>query len=416
MRPATTTGDRALDDAGNAAIDAILAAPADPYPYYATLHALGPVYSRTLDMWVFSDYASVSELLRNADLWQAPKRTPPGVDADASPYLRNSKNVLVYTNPPQHTRLRAILQRAFTPKVIDTVKPRIAEYLTEHLDRCAAAGAFDLVDGIARALPCQVICALLGVPREHEKKVIEWSNAISAGFTPRITPEVLDAADRAVIAFDRLLRELIEQHRREPQADVLSTLVTADDVEGRLDDDEIVSFAIQLLAAGSETTTNLISTGVLLLSEHPDLVRRMLDDAAVAGAVVEELLRWEPPVQMAGVRRAAADTTVGGIAIPAGGLAAGLIGAANHDPTVFPDPTAFSIDRPRASAHLAFGQGAHYCLGASLARAEATVALPAIFRRMPNLRIVSPEPAWRPMFTVRGLTTLIVEADGRPRT
>jgi cytochrome P450 len=401
-----TTIDTA-DDIGNKAIDVLLTYPADPYPVFAQLHDVGPVYSRSLDMWMFSDYASVSALLRSPDLWQAPKRTPLDVDPESSAYLRNARNVLVYTNPPQHTRLRSILLRAFTPRVVEGLRPRIADYVDEHLDRCSDRPAFDLVAELAKQVPCQVICALFGVPREYEDQVIEWSDAISSGFSPKITEEVLRAADRAVEGFDALLRTLIEDRRAHPRDDVLGTLVRADDEEGRLDDDEIVGFAVQLLTAGHETTTNLITLATVALGQHPELVPRLRTDPRAASAVVEEALRWESPVQMA-IRQARHETTLGSVTIAAGQQACGLLGAANHDPSVFSDPGVFTIDRPSRTSHLAFGQGLHFCLGAALARVEATVALTHLFDRFPDLHVVDEHRTWRESFALRGVTELRV--------
>jgi pimeloyl-[acyl-carrier protein] synthase len=397
---------QATSDTGNQAIDELLTFPKDPYPILVQLLELGPVFSQTLDMWIFAEYADVSEFLRSSDLWQAPKRTPLDIDQESSAYLRNARNVLVYTNPPQHTRLRSILQRAFTPRVVETMRPRILGYVDEHLDRCEGRETFDVVAELAKPVPCQVICGLFGVPRQYEDQVIEWSDAIAAGFSPKITEEILRGADRGVEGFDALMRDLMAQRRAHPTDDVLGTLVKADDVEGRLNDDEIVGFAVQLLTAGHETTTNLITLAIIALTGNPEIIPRLGDDKAVA-AIVEEALRWESPVQMA-IRQARRDTHLGGIEIKAGQQACGLLGAANHDPKQFPNPNEFLIDRGSKSPHLAFGQGLHFCLGATLARVEAAIALRALFNRYPDLKLVNHDRSWRASFALRGLTELEV--------
>jgi cytochrome P450 len=293
---------------------------------------------------------------------------------------------------------------------VERLRPRIQAKVDAHLDRCEALGIFDLVTELADQLPSQVICELLGVPEADQPQIELWTADIAATVTPALTDEILTQADKTVQEFHAYLREQVAARRTHPRQDLLTAMVQAEDVEGRLNDDELVSFAVTVLGAGTETTTNLIGVGTLALLENPSQLARLRSDPALIHSAVEELLRFEPPVQLAFIRVAMEDTAIGGEEIIENELVFGLIGAANHDPAVFPDPQELRIDRPLDTPHIAFGQGPHYCMGAALARAEGEIALRTLLvDRFPDLTLVEGESrSWRDAFTLRGVKELVV--------
>jgi pimeloyl-[acyl-carrier protein] synthase len=245
---------------------------------------------------------------------------------------------------------------------------------------------------------------------EDVAQIERWTADIAATVTPVLGDEVLAAADRTIVDFHSYLRKLVADRRNVPQDDLLTAMVQAEDNEGRLDDDELVSFAVTLLGAGTETTTNLIGVGTLALWQNPDQLARLRQNPDLVPNAVEELLRFEPPVQMGFVRVALEDTVLGGEEIVGNELVVGLIGAANHDPAAFPDPGQLRVDRPfDKRPHLSFGQGVHYCMGSHLGRLEGEIALRTLLvDRFPNLTVDDSELTWRNAFTLRGVEALTV--------
>jgi cytochrome P450 len=386
--------------------------PADPYPLYHRLREIAPSHPSILGMRFLSRYHDVWELLRSPSFHMATADVMARSDEryDSSAWLQAVSDMLIFANPPAHTRIRSVLSRAFTPRVVERLRPRIQAKVDAHLDRCEALGIFDLVTELADQLPSQVICELLGVPEADQPQIELWTADIAATVTPALTDEILTQADKTVQEFHAYLREQVAARRTHPRQDLLTAMVQAEDVEGRLNDDELVSFAVTVLGAGTETTTNLIGVGTLALLENPSQLARLRSDPALIHSAVEELLRFEPPVQLAFIRVAMEDTAIGGEEIIENELVFGLIGAANHDPAVFPDPQELRIDRPLDTPHIAFGQGPHYCMGAALARAEGEIALRTLLvDRFPDLTLVEGESrSWRDAFTLRGVKELVV--------
>ena len=386
--------------------------PEDPYPLYDRLRELAPSHPSILGMRFLSRYHDVWELLRSPAFHMATADVMARSDEryDGSAWLQAVGDMLIFANPPAHTRIRSVLSRAFTPRIVERLRPRIQAKVDAHLDRCEGLGTFDLVTELADQLPSQVICEMLGVPEAEQPQIERWTADIAATVTPALTDEILTQADKTVQEFHAYLRELVAERRVRPTEDLLTAMVQAEDVEGKLNDDELVSFAVTVLGAGTETTTNLIGVGALALLQNPDQLARLRSDPELIHSAVEELLRFEPPVQLAFIRVATADTTIGGEEIIENELVFGLIGAANHDPAMFPEPHELRIDRPLDVPHIAFGQGPHYCMGAALARAEGEIALRTLLvDRFPNLSLVEGETRqWRDAFTLRGVKHLMV--------
>jgi len=393
--------------------------PEDPYPIYHRLREIAPSHPAILGMRFLSRYEDVWELLRSPAFHMAVAETMAKSDPryPDSAWLQAVETMLIFANPPRHTRIRAVLSRAFTPKRVEQLRPRIQELVDGHLDRCAEKGTFDLIEELAGVLPCQVICALLGVPMEDVPQIERWTADIAATVTLSLDDDILAAADRTIVEFHSYLRKLVAERRNAPEDDLITAMVHAEDQEGRLDDDELVSFAVTLLGAGTETTTNLIGVGTLALWQTPDELGKLREKPDLVPNAVEELLRLEPPVQMGFVRVATEDTVIGGEEIVQNELVVGLIGAANHDPAAFPDPGALRVDRPfDKRPHLAFGQGVHYCMGAALGRLEGAIALRSLLvDRFPKLVVEDEDLTWRNAFTLRGLERLTVSVGGGRR-
>jgi cytochrome P450 len=310
------------------------------------------------------------------------------------------------SDPPDHTRLRALVQKAFTPRMIDQLRPRIITIVGELLERIAEReGQFDLIADLAYPLPVVVIAELLGVPPEDRSVFREWSSVLAASLDPLVSPELMARVYPARQALHAYLRGIIAQRRREPRSDLISALVGVEERGDVLSEPELVVMCTLLLIAGHETTVNLIGNGMLALLRHPEQLERLRRSPELIGTAVEELLRFDSPVQLTG-RRVTAPAEIGGRMIPAGDFVLPLLGAANHDPAVFADPAKLDIGRA-PNPHVAFGRGIHFCLGAPLARVEGQLAIGALVRRFPKLTLAG-EPARRNQITLRGLSSLPV--------
>ena len=304
-------------------------------------------------------------------------------------------------NPPDHTRLRRLVAKAFTPRMVERLAPRIEEITASLLD--GVRGEFDLMTSLAKPLPVEVIAELLGVPLDDRERFAAWSHAMARALDPPFLqhPDTVEPAVKARQSFVAYFRSLADQRRREPGDDLLSALVAVSDAGDVLSEGELLVTLTLLLIAGHETTTNLIGNGVLALLRHDGL------GAAPPDRVVEEVLRYDSPVQLT-ARTALRDTELGSFAVPAGSQVIVLIGAANRDPSTGGD----TFDPTRTPGrHLAFGQGIHFCLGAPLARLEGRIVFRELARRMPQLKLAA-DPKWTATTTLRGLATLPVASGG----
>lgn len=382
---------------------------ADPYPYYARLREEAPAYVTPLGTVVLTRYDDVAWTLRSNDFSR-------DVDANATPradplFQRRrerrsggSKSIL-NLDPPDHTRLRRIVSKAFTPSAIERLRPNIEAQVDAVLGRAAERGSMELVDELAFPVPFQVISDLLAIPSDRADEIRGWSELLTASLEPTATMQTLDDADAAIGQLVPYLIEIVEARRTDLGDDVLSALLVAEDEGDRLSMPELLSFVVLLYVAGHETTVNLIGNGMLALLRHPDELRRWRDDPALDATAVDELLRFDGPVQqtvripMVPVGYGEGDRRVD---VEPGSFVTTVLGAANHDPAMFDDPGRLWLERPNASRHLAFSAGIHYCLGASLARLEATVAISRLIRRFDSIELVS-EPTWRDRYTIRGV-------------
>jgi pimeloyl-[acyl-carrier protein] synthase len=312
-------------------------------------------------------------------------------------------------DPPDHTRLRSLVSKAFTPRVVEALRPHIQKIVDSLLDRVAGANAMDLIEDFAYPLPVIVICEMLGVPFEDHERFKQWGLDIARGLDSILLPPDSDVArrsDAARSALTAYFRELIAERRASPRADLLSGLIAAEEVGDRLREDELLATCILLLVAGHETTVNLIGNGTLALLRHRDQLRRLREDPGLIASAVEELLRYDGPVQRT-ARVSGEDVAIAGRTIAKGELVMPFIGAADRDPAQFPDPDRLDIARTD-NRHIAFGWGIHFCLGAPLARLEGQIALNTLVRRLPKLALATDKPEYRESLTLRGLSTLPV--------
>ncbi len=379
----------------------------DPYPIYQQLRAADPIHWNGWS-WIVTRYVDVLAILRDPRFVAA--RIQPDEawlrQTGLTPLFRTHARMMLFTDPPDHTRLRGLVSRAFTPRVVEQLRPRIQALVDAIIDDIAAAGATDLIRDLAYPLPVTVIAELLGVPAGMRDQFRRWSDGVAAfiGGTTAPEMETLAEAQRCVIEMSAYFRAEADARRRQPRDDLLTALAQAEDAGDRLSSDELIANAILLLVAGHETTTNLIGNGTLALLQHPDQRQRLMDDPALIASAIEELLRYNSPVQ-ATSRMAAADVVIDGRQIRRGQHVSLMIGAANRDPAHFADPDRLDITR-RPNRHLSFAHGPHFCLGAPLARLEGQIAIGALFRRLPRLALATDDVTWRDNFTLRGLTAL----------
>ena len=389
---------------------------ANPYPTYAELRSEAPVYRAELPdgrgVWLVTRYDDVVAVLKDerfAKDWRS-AMTPeqlaqiPPIPEVMKPLSEN----MLDKDPPDHERLRRLVSKAFTPRLIERMRPRVQEIADTLLDAVEDKGGMDLIDDYAFPLPITVIAELLGVPVEDRNRFREWSDvAVSGDTTQEYVEKILLPHMQAFIEY---LRALFEEKRENPKDDLISALVLAEEAGDKLSEDELLAMVFLLLVAGHETTVNLIGNGTLALLQNPDQLQKLKDDPSLIKPAIEELLRYDGPVETSTERFAREDVAIGDMVIPKGQMVMVVIAAADHDPERFPEPDALDIARAD-NKHLAFGKGIHHCLGAPLARMEGQIALGTLLRRMPDLRLKgSPESlTWRPGMVLRGLKGLPVE-------
>jgi cytochrome P450 len=387
---------------------------ANPYPAYAQIRERGPLQLPNLTLNVFSSFADCDDVLRHPSSASdrlkstaAQRQIEEGAEARAF-----GPPGFLFLDPPDHTRLRKLVSKAFAPKVVKALEPGIAELVDSLLDKAAAAGRFEVISDLAYPLPVAVICRLLGVPIEDEPEFSRASARLAAALDPisSFTGEVRDDVDKMLEAglwLRGYLRDLIARRRSEPGEDLMSALIQVEESGDQLTEDEIIATCNLLLVAGHETTVNLIANAILAMLRHPAQWTALSTDPQRVSAVVEETLRYDPPVQLVG-RIAAQDMTIGGAAVPKGDVMMLLIAAAHRDPTAVDRPDKFDPDR-ESIRHLGFGKGPHFCLGAPLARLEAAVALTKVTARFPQARLAG-EPEYKPNVTLRGMANLAISA------
>ena len=383
---------------------------ADPYPLYAAVRERGLVRSR-LGPWVTASHATASAVLRDRRFSSSPVHqrgyAPPAYEP-GDPRADLPRDLLTL-DPPDHTRIRKLVSAAFTPRAVAALEPRIRAEAARLLD-AAGPGGFDLVDALAFPLPMTVICLLLGVPPEDQAKFRVWGHEAAATLEPQTARAARNENYAAQLALTAYLRDLVARRRADPDGSLLSALIAAEEDGDRLTTAELVATALLLLVAGFETTVNLIGNGTVALLSEPgrEQWRGLAADPALAPGAVEELLRYDSPVQMTS-RVAVEDADAGGALIPKGTAVITAIGGANRDPAAFAGPDRLDITRADASRHLSFSLGIHHCLGAALARLEGRVALEELAGRYPGLRLAAP-PVRRPLLVLRGYESVPVRA------
>jgi cytochrome P450 len=388
----------------------------DPYPAYRRLQENDPFHrSRAVNGWVLTRHADISAVLRDTRFGSDARKTPrfkkmqeQRIAAGEVTREEADAQSMLGLDPPDHTRLRSLVSKAFTPRAVEALRPRVEQLVDEMVERAAAKGTFDVIREIAYPLPVIVIAEMLGIPPEDREQFKHWSDeiALSVGMAN------LDEERRARDA-QRALREyiipILQERRREPREDLLSALVAAEEQGDKLSLMEMYNTIGLILVAGNETTTNLIGNGLLALLQYPDQLDRLRSNPETIGTAVEELLRYDSPVQGTS-RHVSEDAEVNGHPVKAGQELLLFLAAANRDPEQFRDPDTLDIGR-EDNKHLSFGNGIHYCLGAPLARIEGPAALNALVQRFPNLRLASDKLDWGDNIVLRGLRELRVRVD-----
>ena len=384
---------------------------ANPYPVFRRLRLEDPIHEDpTGQGWIISRYDDVAFVL--ADRRFSAERTLPNRAESGGAQVNAVQAALarqmLFLDPPDHSRLRALFTKAFTPNRVESLRPQILEMTTDLLDAAQdAGGCIDFIDDFAIPLPVTVIAQMLGVPVADRDRLRAWSVAFGKLISGRIlsSAESLEA-EQGIMAFIQYFRELIAQRRRHPESDMLSDLIAVEEMGDRLSTEELIVNLILLLAAGHGTTTHLLGNGLLALSQNPQQWELLAQEPGIASSAVSELLRFDGPVQST-VRDALEDVAIGGKTIARGDRVTVLLGSTNRDETRFPDPDSLELRRSGARI-LAFGHGIHTCLGAALARLEAQVAFSELARRFPKLLIEIERPEWAPSIHFRGLQRLPV--------
>lgn len=382
---------------------------ANPYPFYHRLRAADPVHRTPMGLWVLTRYDDIVSVLRD------PRYGREEFDQIlANVYGEDTTNAsrarsMLFRDPPDHTRLRGLVSQAFTPRMIEHMRTHIQDIVDRLLDRVENANAMDVIADLAYPLPVTVICEMLGVPADAHAGIRQWSVDLARSLDAIGMPSDEEVVKRGRVARQAMLdyfRDLLPERRQRPRDDLLSLLIAAEEQGDRLTEGELLITCNLLFVAGHETTVNLIGNGLLALLNHPDQLAKLRADPTLLPGAVEELLRYDSPVQRTG-RITNTDVELDGRKIAKGSLVVTAIGAANRDPAHFPDPDRLDITR-RDNRHIAFGFGIHFCLGAPLARLEGQIAIDTLLRRMPGLRLVSSAPEWRESSTLRGLKRLPV--------
>ena len=381
---------------------------------YARMRAEAPVTRQIgidgqTSIWFVTGAAEVEQVLLDSQTFV---RDPARVSEELAAQFQNSDprvraitdNHMLNRDGDDHRRLRAIVSKAFTPRVIEALRPRVEAIAAELLDRVAAQGHMELIGDYAFPLPITVIAELLGVPTDRQDDFRRWSDAF---VRPTITPDQQQAAMIQLQAFALYMQQLVAERRQNPRDDLISRLIQAEEQGDRLNESELFSMIALLIVAGHETTVSLIGNATLAVLQHPQALAELRENPKLIPGAIEELLRYDSPVERALVRFVARDTTFGGQQLRQGELLIAVLGSANRDEARFAHPTELDIDRA-PNPHLAFGKGIHYCLGAPLARLEGEIALRALIQRFPDLRLAAEadDLAWRNVPLFRSLVRL----------
>ena len=376
---------------------------ADPYSNYKKIRLKDPVHRmRLLDAWLLTRYEDVDTVLRDYRRFSNAERS-----------LNDAGRVtLLDLDPPDHTRLRSLVSKAFTPRSVAALESRARDITEELLDAVEGTDRFDLIQALAFPLPVIVIAEMIGVPPEDREQIKVWSNDIALSVEPVLTDEQVDMVNRATEELYEYFDGIIALRRRDPRDDLISALIAAEDEGDRLTHDEVLATLLLLLVAGNETTRNLIGNGTLALLRNPEQLQLLRDNPDLMDTAINEFLRYDSPVQLDG-RFVKEDVEIGGKRIRAGQRVISALGAANRDPEVFTNPESLDITRKEKS-HISFGRGIHHCLGAPLALLEGRIAFSCMLNRFSSIRLLT-EPERRPQVVLRGVDELWIEVERSPR-
>ncbi|MFF7868549.1 cytochrome P450 [Streptomyces qaidamensis] len=386
----------------------------DPYPVYAELRARGRVHwFEPTNQWLVPHHADVSALLRDRRLGRTYQhrfsheefgRTAPPPEHE--PFHTLNDHGMLDLEPPDHTRIRRLVSKAFTPRTVERLKPYVRGLADELVSALVAKGGGDLLTDVAEPLPVAVIAEMLGIPESDRAPLRPWSADICGMYELKPSEDTAAKAVRASIEFSDYLRELIAARRKEPGEDLISGLIAAHDADDRLTEQEMISTCVLLLNAGHEATVNATVNGWYALFRNPSQLETLREDHTLVPSAIEELMRYDTPLQLF-ERWVLDEIEIDGTTIPRGAEIAMLFGSANHDPAVFRNPSALDLTRAD-NPHISFSAGIHYCIGAPLARIELAASMGALLERAPTLRLAA-EPVRKPNFVIRGLEGLAVE-------
>ena len=384
---------------------------ANPYPYYDALRAHDPVHITEFGMVVLTRYEDVSTTLKSADFSRDIEKYSTQASSEARQARRDrqesrTKSIL-NLDPPDHTRLRRIVSKSFTPSAMERLRPRIQQLVDKVLDKAQDAGHIELIDDLAFPVPFQVISDLLDMPTDRSVELREWSQIITNSLEPTATDEELVQSEDAIAQLVPYLTTIIEHRRKHLSGDMLSSLITAEESGEQMTTEELMAFVVLLYIAGHETTVNLIGNGTLALLNNPEQ-QAIVHNNGLAQSHIDELLRFDGPVQhTVRVPLVPVHYMVDSeqITVQPGTMVLTSLGGANHDPSMFENPNDLQLNRPNSNRHMAFASGIHYCLGASLAKLETEIAVGSLIKRFAQIEIVG-TPSWRDRLTIRGVNQL----------
>lgn len=379
----------------------------NPYPIYHYLRSVEPIHQSFPGMWVLTRYADAKSVLRDPRFC-VEKRQKNIQHKSNSLEQRNFDRLvqaidkwLIFLDPPEHTRLRGLVSKAFSAATVKSLRSQIQQITDELIGKVRHQGFMDVISDFACPLPCNVIAAILGIPVKDWSKLYHWSDELSRILDPLRSVEDYEQMNKVALEFADYLKLLIAQRQKSPQHDLLSTLIAVKDQGNKLSEEEIISICMLLFFTGEETTVYFITNGMLALLRHPEQMQRLKAEPALIHNALEEILRYESPVQFTS-RVATEDVNLAGVTIHSGEKVLLALGAVNRDPAQFPDPDRFDITRAN-NCHLAFADGIHHCLGASLTRIEAEIAINTLIEQLPNLKLSQDKLEWRNKVALRGL-------------
>lgn len=388
---------------------------ANPYPTYHRLRSEDPVHRYFVGGdWIVTRYADVKAVLKSVCVRTDDR---PKSIQERNKYLQeqgNNLNTLAYTtsrflfymNPPDHTRLRVLVSKGFSPVVVERMRPHIQAIVDELLDKVRHQGSMDIVNDLASPLSVNVISRLLGIPKEAQQQLHQWTNVLSRILDPLVSLKEYEAMNKATEEIQEYLATLISEREKNPQEDLISNLLAAKEQNDRLSSKEILAICTILFGAGEETTGNTIGNGMLALLQHPNQMKQLKMEPLLIQSAVEEIIRYDSAIQML-TRIATDNLEIGNQTIKANEKIVLCLGAANRDPAQFSNPDQLNINR-EPNQHVAFADGIHYCLGAALARAEAQIAINTLLQQLPGLKLVSNQLEWKKSIVIRGLKALPV--------